>query len=78
MLVSSIGYFKPVSTVYSDNVVNSQLSNNKNILSEGFGHFNQSSISKNKTFMDSFLDICKSIFSNDKSDNSSKYLSLIG
>ena len=78
MLVSSIGYFKPVTTVYSDNVVNSQLTNNKSSLSEGFGHYNQSNIVQNKGFMDSFLNICRSVFSRDNSDKSSKYLSLIG
>ena len=77
MLVSSIGYFEHKKTIVPDNVVKNQ--STKINLSEGFGHFNQNNKSLNcdtkkiKTFVDSF----KSLINKNKSDESSKYLSLI-
>lgn len=77
MLVSSIGYFEHKKTIVPDNVIKNQ--STKVNLSEGFGHFNQANNFQRseagfvKTFIDSFI----SLVNKNKSDESSKYLSLI-
>ncbi len=76
MLVSSIGYFNPLTNMaHRDYVVNNQSS--KVNLNEGFGHINEGRIKENESYFTRFLDNCKSLFSNDKQDESRKYLSLI-
>jgi hypothetical protein len=76
MLVSSIGYFKPLTNMVNrDYVVNNQSS--KVNLNEGFGHINNVAAQGDETMFTRFLDSCKVLFSNNKSDESRKYLSMI-
>lgn len=77
MLVSSIGYFEHSKTIIPDNVIKNQ--NTKINLSEGFGHYNQyNKLQKcDSGFMKAFVDSFKSLLEKSKSDETSKYLSLI-
>lgn len=78
MLVSSIGYLNTVKSPYNDYVVTNQ--NVKgNSLSEGFGHYDNKPASEvyQRSFLISVMDSFKMLFSNKKSDESSKYLSLV-
>lgn len=75
MLVSSIGYFTVQKTVVPDNVVKNQT--NKTSLNEGFGYSNDKvQNTTNSNFLSSFIESFKSLFVK-KSDETSKYLSLI-
>lgn len=79
MLVSSIGYFKANnSPYYVENAEKNQQSKSVS-LTEGFGHYNDSPISynQNSSFMKNFVNSFRSMFSIDKAEDSSKYLSLI-
>lgn len=76
MLVSSIGYFTVNKTIVPSNVIKDK-SMNKASLNEGFGYSNDKSKQNNdSSFMKTFLDSFKSLFMK-KTDESSKYLSLI-
>lgn len=81
MLVSSIGYFNNASMSYVSNMdsnVKNQAS--KVNLTEGFGHYNDKDCSVNKNnagMVSRVLNSVKSFFVNSKSNESSKYLSLI-
>ena len=76
MLVSSIGYFNPLTNmVHRDYVVNNQ--SYKINLNEGFGHINETQIKSKESLFTRFLDNCKALFSKDMPDESHKYLSLI-
>lgn len=77
MLVSSIGYFKPLTALNRDYVVNSQA--NKINLNEGFGHVNEEKATNETSFFSRLIDSCQALFSKDNPNNESKkYLSLIG
>ena len=76
MLVSSIGYFTVNKTIVPSNVIKDK-SVNKASLNEGFGYSNDKVKQNNDTgFVKSCLESFKSLFMK-KSDESSKYLSLI-
>ena len=75
MLVSSIGYFTVSKTVVPNNIVKNQT--NKVSLSEGFGYSNDKIQNSNgSSLVKNFVDSFKSMFVK-KSDESTKYLSLI-
>lgn len=75
MLVSSIGYFNVNKTLVHNSVIKDK-SVNKASLNEGFGYSNDKKQSNDTSFVKSFLESFKSLFMK-KSDESSKYLSLI-
>ena len=76
MLVSSIGYFNPLTNmVHRDYVVNNQSS--KVNLNEGFGNINENQHQGKSNIFTHFLNTCKSLFNQNKPDESRKYLSLI-
>lgn len=77
MLVSSIGYFDVLKLSSSESSVKNQSS--KTNLTEGFGHFKEKEQSRNNdsNLLVSFLNSFKSLFNKEKSQDSSKYLSLI-
>lgn len=77
MLVSSIGYFEHKKTVIPDNVIRNQ--GTKISLAEGFGHYDQYNKSQksDSSFIKTFVDSFKSLLEKNKSDETSKYLSLI-
>jgi len=72
MLVSSIGYFNALNTVKIDNTTRLQPSS-----ANVFGNDKQNQTPVKNNFASKFLDSFRQIFSSDKSDKSSKYLSLI-
>lgn len=78
MLVSSIGYFVVNKTVVPDNIVTNQA--NKVNLNEGFGHFDEFNrkVDNKSNVLSKCLESVKSMFSMNKTDETSKYLSLIG
>ncbi len=79
MLVSSIGYLNAVKNVYNDDMIKNQNVKSSS-LSEGFGHFNQKidyNSNDNSSFLVKVVDNFKSLFSNNATDESSKFLSLI-
>lgn len=78
MLVSEIGYINSVSkSMYGIDVNKNQ--NNKYNLGEGFGHFNEpySNYKNNSNLFTNWASSLQSMFT-PKSDESKKYLSLIG
>lgn len=80
MLVSAIGYFNSASVapaVNADNSVKNQPT--KVNLTEGFGHYNDNNYSNdnNSGLFANILNSFKSFISGGKSNESSKYLSLI-
>lgn len=77
MLVSSIGYFEHKKTIIPDNVIQNQ--STKINLAEGFGHYDQyNKLQKSDSgFIKTFVDSFKSLLEKSKSDETSKYLSLI-
>ena len=75
MLVSSIGYFVVNKTIVPNNVIKDK-SVNKASLNEGFGYSNDKKQSNDTSFVKTFVESFKSLFMK-KSDESSKYLSLI-
>lgn len=77
MLVSSIGYFEHKKTIIPDNVIKNQ--STKINLAEGFGHYDQyNKLQKSDSgFIKTFIDSFKSLLEKSKSDETSKYLSLI-
>ena len=76
MLVSSIGYFNPLTNmVHRDYVVNNQSS--KVNLNEGFGHINENQTPEKTSMITRFLDSCQNLFNKEKPNESHQYLSLI-
>ena len=76
MLVSSIGYFDVSKISCAENSVKNQ--QNKTNLTEGFGHFKEKKTNNNDlNFITSFINSFKSLFFKEKSQDSSRYLSLI-
>lgn len=77
MLVSSIGYFDVSKPYCADNATKNQTP--KINLTEGFGHFNEKKQTQNNdsNLLVSFVNSFKSLFNKEKSQDSSKYLSLI-
>jgi hypothetical protein len=77
MLVSSIGYFNPLQNmVHRDYVVNSKSA--KVNLNEGFGNINETQYPPKSNMLINFIEDCKDLFTQQKTDESRKYLSLIG
>ena len=76
MLVSSIGYFKPVSPLGRESGKNYKVS--KNNLPEGFGNDNTQIPQKKKDFISRMIENCTSLLLSEKTDKSEKCLSLIG
>lgn len=77
MLVSSIGYFDVAKVSSTENSIKNQVS--KTNLTEGFGHFNEKQNNSKNDFnlLKSFIKSFKSLFSKEKSQDSSKCLSLV-
>ena len=77
MLVSSIGYFNPLTNmVHRDYVVNNQSA--KVNLNEGFGNTKETKTPQKNSLLGDFINNCESLFVSEKADESRKYLSLIG
>lgn len=75
MLVSSIGYFKPVLNSNLETSRGGKVS--KTNMPEGFGNDNAQMLQRNDSFVSKMISNCKSILAGNKKDNSEKYLSLI-
>lgn len=77
MLVSSIGYFDVLKVSCAESTTKNQTQ--KNNLTEGFGHFREKeqNNSNDSNLFVSLINSFKSLFNKEKSQDSSKYLSLI-